>query len=331
MDLDVVIRGTGSYLPARVFTNDDYSEVVDTSDEWITERTGIKVRHLASPGETSSYMAAEAGRKALAMANASAENLELIIVPTVTPERVFPATAGLVQARLGAKKAGCFDLEAACSGFIYALACATSLLRTREFKNALVIGAEIMSAIVNFTDRSTCVLFGDAASAVYLEAVPGGDRPRGVLHFDLGSDGNFAHILYQEAGGSAQPPTVDSVLEEQHFVYMEGQEVFKRAVRTMEETVLRVLKKAQCPKEDVCWFIPHQANERIIRSVRERLGVDEERVYTNIQNYGNTTSASIPLCIDELNRSGKLKRGDKIVIFAFGAGLSWASAFIVWD
>lgn len=331
MEFDVVIRGTGSYIPRRVFTNNDFAQILDTSDEWIRTRTGIVERRLASPGETNSLMAAHAGKLALEMASVSAEEVEVIAVPTVTPERVFPATAALVQARLGAVKAACFDLEAACSGFIYALACVTSMLRTGMFRNALVIGSEVMSAITNFTDRNQCVLFGDAASAFYLEAVPKADYSRGVLHFHLGSDGTQVGILYQYAGGSAQPPTFESVRREEHFIHMEGQEVFKRAVRVMYETVHEVLRKANCAPSEVDWFIGHQANERILRSTRERLGVSPEKLYINIDRYGNTTAASIPLCVDELNRAGKIKRGDKIVLFAFGAGLSWASAFIIWD
>ncbi len=330
METEVVIRGTGSYLPKRVFTNDDYAKVLDTSDEWITARTGIKERRLASPGETNSFMGAEAAKKALEMAGVEAKDVELIVVPTVTPDRIFPSTASVIQSRIGAVKSACFDLEAACSGFIYAIACVTSMLRDGLFNNALVIGSEVMSAIANFTDRTHCVLFGDAASACYLEARPAQKEPRGLLYFDLGSDGSGFSILYQPAGGSVKPPTLQTVANEEHFIHMEGQEVFKRAVRMMYDTVHRVLKKANCKPQDVRWFIGHQANERIIRSTRERLGVEEEKVYLNIQRYGNTTSASIPLCLDELNRAGKLSPGDKIVFFAFGAGLSWASAFLIW-
>jgi len=331
LSIDVVIKGTGSYLPKRVFTNDEFSRVVDTSDEWITERTGIKERHFVGPNETNSYMAAEAGRLALDMAQVSADELDLIIIPTVTPERVFPSTASIVQARLGARNAACFDLEAACSGFIYALCCATALLRSGFFRNALVIGSEVMSAITNFTDRNTCVLFGDAASACYLEAQESLDGNRGIIAFDLGSDGTLVSLLYQEAGGSAQPPTFESVAKEKHFIHMEGREVFKRAVRAMEQTLMTVLKKVGCKPEDVDWFIGHQANERILRSTRQRLGVDESKFYVNINRFGNTTAASIPLCLDDLNRAGKLRSGDRVVLFAFGAGLSWASAFVIWD
>ncbi len=331
MEYDVVIRGTGSYVPKRVFTNDDYSKILDTSDEWIRTRTGIRERRLVVPGETNSMMGSEAARLALEMAGVRAEEVNLIVVPTVTPERPFPATASLVQARIGAAKSACFDVEAACSGFIYALACATSMLKSGLFGNALVIGSEIMSAITNFTDRNQCVLFGDAASAFYLEAKAKSGVPRGILHFDLGSDGRESRILYQLAGGSAQPPTFASVSAEQHYIYMEGQEVFKRAVRVMYDTIHRVLSKANCRPEEVRWLIGHQANERILRSTRERLGVEEEKLYVNIDRYGNTTAASIPLCVDELNRAGKLDKGDKVVLFAFGAGLSWGSAFLIWD
>jgi len=330
MDYDVIVRGTGRYVPERTFTNDDFAQVLDTSDEWITARTGIKVRHYVGPGETNSLMAARAAREALAMASARAEDVELIIVPTVTPEHIFPPTASFVQVRLGSPRAACFDLEAACCGFIYALSVASSLLRCGEYRNALVIGSEIMTSIANFTDRNTCVLFGDAAAAVYLEARPKEERERGVLHFDLGSDGTLIPLLYQKAGGSAHPPTYTSVENEEHYIAMEGQEVFKRAVRKMEETVRTVSAKAGHTPQEIDWFIAHQANGRIVEATGRRLCVPAEKVPINIDHYGNTTSASIPLVLDELNREGKLQPGHKVVLFAFGAGLTWASAYLVW-
>jgi 3-oxoacyl-[acyl-carrier-protein] synthase-3 len=331
MDCDVIIKGTGRYAPERIITNDDWSKVVDTNDEWITTRTGIKERHWVMPGETSSYMAEQAALKILASAGVDAAGVELIIVPTVTPERVFPATASILQGRIGASKAACFDINAACSGFVFALNTATAYLKSGQYKNALVIGSEIMSILCNHTDRNTCVLFGDAAAGVYLEAVPKGDTPRGVQTFDLGSDGTVVHILYQLAGGSGSPSTPRTSLEEQHYVYMEGQEVFKRAVRAMSQAALNAMERGGVKADDIKYFLGHQANMRIIDAVQKRLGVSEDRVYRNIQHYGNTTSASIPLCIDELNEQGKLQKGDKLVLFAFGAGLTWGACYLIWD
>ncbi|MCD6282856.1 ketoacyl-ACP synthase III [bacterium] len=331
MEYDVIIRGTGRYVPERVLTNDDFARIVDTSDEWITARTGIKERHIVVPGETSSHMAEAAVMKALEMAGADPAEVELIIVPTVTPEHVYPATASVIQGRIGAAKAACFDMNAACSSFIYALNTATNFLRVGQYKNALVIGSDVMTSITNYLDRNTCVLFGDAAAVLYLVAEPRSETPRGIRAFDLGSDGTAVDILYQYAGGSAAPSTPRTALDEGHFVYMEGPEVFKRAVRTMEQTVRDVIAKENVEPLEVDWFLAHQANSRIIQSTQKRLQVPAERVYINIQRYGNTTSASIPLCIDELNEEGKLKPGNKVVLFAFGAGLSWASCYLIWE
>ncbi len=330
MDVDVVIKGTGRYAPDRVFTNEDFEKLLDTSDEWITTRTGIKSRHFVSPGETCSLLGERAVWRILENANANPDEVELIIVPTVTPERVFPATASIIQGRIGAAKAACFDLNAACCGFIYALNTAYSYLRSGQYRNALVVGSEIMTSMANYTDRNTCVLFGDAAAGVFLEAVPAAGDKRGLRQFVLGSDGNLIDILYQFAGGSAAPATLETVLNEQHYIHMEGQEVFKHAVRRMEQTVRDVIAKDGVEPAEVNWFLGHQANQRIIQSTQRRLGVPPEKVYINIQRYGNTTSASIPLCLDELNEEGKLKPGDKIVLFSFGAGLTWASCYLIW-
>jgi len=331
MEYDVVIRGTGRYVPARTLNNDDFARFLDTSDEWITTRTGIKLRHFVAPGETCSYMAEQAALRVLQRAGVEPGDLELIVVPTVTPERVFPATASILQGRIGASRAACFDLNAACCGFIYALSAATSFLRCGQYRNALVIGSEVMTTMGNYTDRNTCVLFGDAAAGVYLEAEPRSGSRRGIRSFDLGSDGTLVEILYQLAGGSAMPATPRSALDEHHYIYMEGQEVFKRAVRAMEQTVRRALAQEGVEPHEVAWFLGHQANIRIIQATQKRLEVPEERVYINIQRYGNTTSASIPLCLDELNEEGKLKPGDGVVLFAFGAGLTWASCYLIWE
>lgn len=331
MEYDVIIKGTGRYAPERIITNEDWSKIVETDDEWITTRTGIKERHWVAPGETSSSMAEKAAMKILASAGASAEDVELIIVPTVTPERVFPATASILQGRIGASKAACFDINAACSGFVYALNTASNYLYSGQFKNALVIGSEVMSILCNHTDRNTCVLFGDAAAGVFLEAVPRSEPRRGIQSFDIGSDGTVVQILYQYAGGSGAPPTTHSTLDEQHYIYMEGQEVFKRAVRAMSQAAVNALDRGGAKPEEIRWFLGHQANLRIIDAVQKRLGVAPETVYRNIERYGNTTSASIPLCLDELNEQGKLQKGDKLVLFAFGAGLTWAACYLIWD
>ncbi len=331
MEYDVIIKGTGRYAPELIITNEGWSRIVETDDEWITTRTGIKERRWVAPGETSSSLAEKAAMKILASAGASAEDVELIIVPTVTPERVFPATASILQGRIGAAKAACFDINAACSGFIYALNTAANFLYSGQYKNALVIGSEVMSILCNQTDRNSCVLFGDAAAGVYIEAVPRGEPRRGLQGFTLGSDGTIVDILYQYAGGSAAPSTPRSALDEQHFIYMEGQEVFKRAVRAMSQACLDALEIGGGKAEDVKWFIAHQANMRIVDAVQKRLGVPAEKVYCNIQRYGNTTSASIPLCLDELNEQGQLQAGDKVVIVAFGAGLTWAGCYLIWD
>jgi 3-oxoacyl-[acyl-carrier-protein] synthase-3 len=331
MEYDVIVKGTGRYAPERVMTNEEWSKIVDTNDEWITTRTGIKERHWVAPGETSSAMAEKAAVKILASAGVSAADVELIIVPTVTPERVFPSTASILQGRIGATKAACFDINAACSGFVYALNTATNYLLAGQYKNALVIGSEVMSILCDHTDRNTCVLFGDAAAGVYLEAVPHSEPRRGIQSFDLGSDGTVVHILYQFAGGSAAPPTPRTTLDAQHYIYMEGQEVFKRAVRAMSQTAIDALARGGAKPEEVKWFLGHQANMRIIDSVQKRLGVPTETVYRNIAKYGNTTSASIPLCLDELHEQGQLQKGDKLVLFAFGAGLTWAACYLIWE
>jgi 3-oxoacyl-[acyl-carrier-protein] synthase-3 len=329
---DVVVRGTGRYVPERVFTNSEFEAIIDTSDEWIRERTGIRERRLAAPGEKTSDMAFNAAQEALAAAGIGADELGLIIVATVTPDTVFPATANWLQGKLGNKSAWSFDLSAACGGFVYALSVATGLLRTGQMRYCLLVGAEKMSAILDFTSRETCVLFGDGAAAMILESVSPADNPNGygVREFVLGSDGSLADILWQPDGGSTNPPTVDTLVRHGHFVHMQGREVYKHAVRRMNQVVLDVLEKVDVAPADVDWYVPHQANIRIIQSVQERLGVPMERFYVNIDRYGNTTAATIPLCIDELNEKGELRPGTKVVLFTFGAGFTWGSCYLVW-
>jgi 3-oxoacyl-[acyl-carrier-protein] synthase-3 len=329
---DVVVRGTGRYVPERVFTNSEFEAIIDTSDEWIRERTGIRERRLAGPDEQTSDMALAASMKALARAGVGVDEIGLIIVATVTPDTVFPSTANWLQGKLGNRTAWSFDLNAACGGFIYALSVATGLLRTGQMRYCLLIGAEKMSAILDFTSRETCVLFGDGAGAMLLEAVDPADNPAdyGVREFVLGSDGTLADILWQPDGGSASPPRLDTLARHGHFVHMQGREVYKHAVRRMNQVVLDVLDKVGVPPAEIDWYVPHQANIRIIQSVQERLGVPMERFFVNIERYGNTTAATIPLCMAELDEQGQLQPGSKLVLFTFGAGFTWGSCYLVW-
>ena len=329
---DVIVRSTGRYVPERVVHNEEFSAFIETNDAWITERTGIKERRFAAPGETCSDMALKAARQCLERANVSAEEIDLIIVPTVTPDTVFPATANWLQGKLGNKIAWSFDLNAGCSGYVYALSVAQSLLASGRNRYALVMGSEKMTSLADFTDRSTCVLFGDAAACFLLEAVDPADNPQGygLRNFYLKSDGALAPILLQHAGGSNKPPTYQSVLRHEHFIYMEGQEVYKNAVRRMSEAAREVLALAGVDAADVDYFVAHQANARIIEAVQRMLKAPAEKVYLNVQRYGNTTSATIPLCVDELFCDGKLHPGSKLVLFTFGTGFTWGSCYLVW-
>lgn len=329
---DVIVRSTGRYLPERVVHNEEFSAFLETNDTWITERTGIKERRYAAPGETVSDMGLRAAQQCLERAGVSAEDVDLIVVPTVTPDTIFPATANWLQGKLGNKKAWSFDLNAGCSGYVYALSVVTSLLASGRGRYALVVGAEKMTAISDFTDRTTCVLFGDAAACFLLEAVDPADNPQGfgIRHFYTKSDGALASILLQQAGGSNKPPTYKTVDAHEHFIYMEGQEVYKNAVRRMTESAREVLALAGTDVQDVDYFIPHQANARIIEAVGRMMKVSPEKVYMNVQRYGNTTSATIPLCVDELFCDGKLHDGSKLVLFTFGTGFTWGSCYLVW-
>ncbi len=311
--MGVKIVSTGSYLPDRVLTNFDLESMVETSDQWITTRTGIKERRI-SEGETTSDMATEAAVRALG--DVSPENLELIVVATATPDSFFPSTACKVQSKIGNRGAVAFDVSAACTGFIYALYVADSIMRSKGVSRALVIGAERFSKIVDWSDRTTCILFGDGAGAVYLET----SEDEGILGFDLGADGSYGELL--------AVPSVGSNEEFPYYIRMKGNEVFKVAVRTMVESALRVLEKVGMKSEDVSLLIPHQANLRIIKAVSERLGINQEKVFVNLDRYGNTSAASIPVALDEALRSGKLKRGDVALLVAFGGGFTWGSCVI---
>ena len=332
MPKDVLIRATGRYLPERVFTNAEFTQFIDTTDEWITERTGIRERRMAAPGETVSDMALMACRQCLERAGVEPDEVELIVCPTVTPDTVFPATANWLQGKLGNHTAWSFDLNAGCSGFIYALNVVTNILRMGQHRYALLVGAEKMTALCDMTDREHCVLFGDAAAAILLEAVDPADNPEGygVREFYMQSDGELASILMQHAGGSSLPPTFSTVGEHRHFISMQGREVYKGAVRRMYQSVVEVLERAGVDKDEVDWFVAHQANARIIEATQKRLEVPEEKVYMNVERYGNTTAATIPLCLDELYCDGKLIPGQKVVLFTFGTGFTWGSAFLVW-
>jgi 3-oxoacyl-[acyl-carrier-protein] synthase-3 len=322
------IVGWGKAIPDRVLTNDELATLVDTSDEWIRQRTGIVERRIVRDGETTFTLAREAAQAALDVADLDPSHMDLIIVATVTPEHAFPATACLVQDALGADHAAAFDLSAGCSGFMYAMSLAANVLMAGVYDQALVVGAETLSRIVDWTDRGTCVLFGDGAGAVVLQAT---DTPGGVLSTVLGSDGSGGDLLIQPAGGSAHPPSAETLANRQHFVRMEGREVFRFASRAMPEAAREVLKKARLTVDDVALFVPHQANDRILQASARGLGVPEERMFSNLSRYGNTSAASIPIALCEAIDEGRIKRDDLIVAVGFGAGLTWAAAAIRWS
>lgn len=321
------ILGTGSYVPEKVITNHDLEQIVDTSDEWITTRTGIKERRQARPDQATSDLCLEAASRALADANTAPEEIDLVIVATVTPDMMFPATACLVQERLGATRAGAFDLEAGCSGFMYGLVLASQMVATGSLRKVLLIGAETFSRIINWEDRSTCVLFGDGAGAAVIGPVAEG---LGVLSFCLGSDGEGGKWLYQPAGGSRLPASAETVAKKLHTIHMHGNEVFKYAVRVMEEASLTALSRCGLTPQDIDFFVPHQANTRIIEAARKRLDIPPEKAFLNIHRYGNLSSASIPLALDEASKAGLLHFGDTVLLSAFGAGFTWGAAVLKW-
>jgi len=321
-----VITGSGSFAPKKVLTNDDLAKMVDTSDEWITVRTGIKRRHITGKEETTAYLATEAAKSALRAAGLSGKELELIIVATITPEMVFPSTASFVQIALRAKKAWVFDLAAACSGFIYSISIAREHLESGRYNNALIIGAETLTKITNWKDRTSCVLFGDGAGAVVLERKEGTDR--GVLYSTMSSNGDRWEALNCQAYGSRYP--ADKQLDEPDKIYMEinGREVYQQAVRRIVETVEECIEECDLAMDDVKMVISHQMNARIIESAAKRLKLPDEKVFLNISEYGNTSAASVPLAFDECFRSGKVKEGDIVIFVAFGAGLTWGANVI---
>ncbi len=324
------IIGTGSHMPERVMTNDDLAKIVDTSDEWITTRTGIRARRIAADGEATSDLASAAARNALEMAGVKPDELDLIIVATVTPDMFFPSTACVVQKKIGAKNAVCFDISAACSGFLFALQTARHYLNGGPRKTALVIGAEKLSSLINWQDRNTCVLFGDGAGAVVLRSDDSEVVHGQVLSSVMGSDGTLTDLLKVPGGGSALPITLENVASRPNTIHMEGRETFKHAVTRMCQASEQALEEAGLTAADVSLVIPHQANARIISVIAERLGVPDERMFMNLDKYGNTSAATIPVALDEVNRSGRIKRGDVLLLVAFGGGFTWASAVIRW-
>lgn len=321
------IVGTGSSLPERVLTNHDLEKMVDTSDEWIVTRTGIRERRLVAEGEYTSTLAERAARRALDDAGMAAEDLDLIIVATVTPDFPFPSTAALLQSQLKAPRAAAFDISAACSGFIFGLATVDKFIRSGSVKTALVVGVEVLSRIVDWSDRNSCLLFGDGAGAVVVTAT---DGDRGLLDSFIRSDGSCWELLYQPAPGSRNPVSQQVVDERLHFIRMQGNEVFKLAVRAMEDAAQQVLAAGGLTTDDIDLFIPHQANLRIIDAIGKRLGLDKDKVYVNIERYGNTSSASIPIALDEANRAGRLQPNDLLLLDAFGGGLAWGAVSIRW-
>jgi 3-oxoacyl-[acyl-carrier-protein] synthase-3 len=322
------ITGWGKYLPERILTNFDLEKMVDTTDEWIRTRTGIRERHIAAPGETCCSMSLEAARQALDMAHLPASEVDLIIVATSTPDYLVPSVASMVQDRLGAEKAGAFGLRAGCTGWVYALVTASQFIQTGGYRNALVIGTEHLSMGVDWTDRNTCVLFGDGSGAVLLEA---SDQPTGLLAFDLGSDGSDYDALIYPGCGGAQPPSYEVLDRKLNYLKMDGRRVFKFATRVMSDSVRKVVTKAGLSIDDIALIIPHQANDRIIEMARRRLRVEPEKIMVNIDKYGNTSAASIPIALVDAVEEGRIKPGDNVVFIGFGAGLTWAGAAFHWE
>ncbi len=325
------IIGTGSYMPDKILTNDDLSKFVETSDEWITSRTGIRERRIAADDQATSDLAAEAARRAMTAAGVQPEEIDLIVIATVTPDMLFPSTACFVQKKIGATNAVCFDISAACSGFLYALQIARHFLNAGTRTTALVIGAEKLSTLINWQDRNTCVLFGDGAGAVVIRAVePGVDAPGRVLSTVMGSDGTLTDVLKVPGGGSACPITSDNVASRPNTIHMEGRETFKHAVTRMCQASEQALEAAGLTKADIDMVIPHQANARIISAIADRLGLPMEKTFMNLDKYGNTSAATIPVALDEAHRQGKIKRGDVVLLVAFGGGFTWASSVVRW-
>jgi 3-oxoacyl-[acyl-carrier-protein] synthase-3 len=321
------IISTGSYLPENILTNADLEKKVDTTDEWITERTGIKERRIANGNQVASDLAYEASKVVLERASLEANGIDLIIVATVTGDMPFPSTACILQDKLGAKKAAAFDINAACSGFLYGLYIADGFIRSEMHKRILIVGTEVLSKITDWEDRTTCVLFGDGAGAVIVEPTK---EDRGVISMSINSDGSMWELLHLPGGGSKFPPSKETVDGRLHYIKMKGNETFKVAVRTLEDLVLKILKENKLEPSQLSLLIPHQANLRIIQATADRLSLPMDKVLVNIDRYGNTSAASIPIALDEAVSNGRVNDGDYILLEAFGGGLTWASALIKW-
>lgn len=322
----VVIRGTGSALPSRIVPNIEFEKSLETTDEWIRTRTGIRERCIAGPDETTASLGLEAARKALAAADLTPADLDLIICATVTPEMMFPSTACFIQAGLGCRHIGAFDLLAACSGFVYALATGSQFVKTGTYRNVLAIGAETLSRIVDQTDRSTAVLFGDAAGAAVLSATS--EPNRGLRFFRLYADGTKPNLVCQPAGGSRFPASAETVAERMHYMKLNGREIYKFAVCRMQELIQEAMTECRLTADDVDLLIPHQVNVRIIDSAISHMNFPSEKVMVNLDRYGNTSAASVPLALDEAIRTGRVKAGDTVILVAFGGGLTWSSAVL---
>jgi 3-oxoacyl-[acyl-carrier-protein] synthase-3 len=323
----VSIIGTGSYVPERVLTNAELEKTVDTTDEWITTRTGIRERRIAAPGEHTSHMATKAAQRAMEQAGVKPDEIDLIIVGTVTPDTFFPSTACLVQRALGAKNAACFDLSAACSGFLYAVEVAQQFIANHTYNTVLVIGADKLSSIVNWEDRNTCVLFGDGAGAAILRYRAGS---HGVITTYMASDGNYADILHMPGGGCANPITPENIDQKLNTLQMNGRETFKQAVLSMGEAASEALKAAGLTPDDLTCIIPHQANMRIIEALADRMKIPLDKFHVNLDRYGNTSAAAVAIALDEANREGRFQVGDYILLVVFGGGLTYASSVIQW-
>jgi len=321
------ISALGVYVPERVMTNDEISTFLDTSDEWISTRTGIRERRIAAPEQAASDLGEAAARRCLESGGLDPADLDLVIVTTISPDHIMPATASILAHKIGATKAGAFDVQAGCTGFVYGLAIATAFVSANIYKNVLVVGAEVLSKMVDWTDRSTCVLFGDGAGAVLVQPTDNGS----IFSFDLGNDGSGAPNLLVPAGASRMPATHETVDAHLHAMHMTGSEVFKFATRTVAESCAKVLDDAGITVEDVDLFVPHQANIRIIESASRRLGMRESQVFANLDRFGNTSCASIPICLHEAAETGRLKKGDTLLLAGFGAGLTWGSCLTKWE
>lgn len=321
------IRGLGTYVPKRVMTNADWEKILDTTDEWIVQRTGIRERHVAAPEEVTSDIGAHAARRAMEDAGVSAEEIDLLICATASPDTYLPSTACWMQPKLGLEGKAAFDISAACSGFIYGLTVADQFVRSGQYENVLVVGAEILTRMVDWQDRSICVLLGDGAGAAVVSSKGEGGR---ILGSRLHADGTYGELLWIPAGGTRMPTTLETVEKRLHYYTMRGNELFKIAVKSMAGVTRELLEGLSMDSDEIDWIVPHQANVRILQSLARRLGVPWERVVVNIERYGNTSAASIPLAFDEARRDGRIKRGDNVLLVSFGGGLTWSALMVEW-